>query len=218
MEENSGELLSALKEKNIDSLSALIITHFDKDHVGGADHVLAEMEVSRVITTYSYKESDDVDSFAEALAQAGLSAEVIRGTETFTLGEAVFEVNGAAGEYDKDESNNSSLIVKISFGKKTYLFTGDAQNERIEEYIENNDADADFLKVPYHGHSQKKLDELIEAVSPEVSVITNSEEEPETDEIEKTRALLAEAGSGVYETADGPVYIHCTQDGFTVSR
>ena len=218
LEENKDDLLSLFKEKGITSLHALIITHFDKDHVGGADWILNSLDVSHVYTTYQTKESDDTASFETALKQAGLSAVEINGTQTFTLGGASFEIQGASGEYDKDESNNSSLIVKITFGNQTYLFMGDAQNERIEEYLETNDADADFLKVPYHGHYTKKLADLIAAVSPKAAVITNGAEEPETSEIAKTVSLLEENGVNVYQTVNGTITLTCTKDGFSLTQ
>ncbi len=218
LEENRDQLLEALKERGITELYAMIITHFDKDHVGGADWVLSEMNVKYVYTSYETKTSDDIASFEEALKNAGLNATVIKGTQTFRLGDAVFEMNGASGSYEKNESNNSSLIIKVSFGTKTYLFAGDAQNERIEEYLENNDADCDFLKVPYHGHYQKMLDELLAEASPEVSVITDSSEEPEESELAKTVSLLEEYGTSVYCTKDGSIEIVCTKTGFHVSQ
>jgi beta-lactamase superfamily II metal-dependent hydrolase len=196
----------------------LIITHFDKDHVGGADWIVNSLEVSHVYTSYQTKQSDDITSFEAALKQAGLSAVEINGTQTFTLGGASFEIQGASGEYDKDESNNSSLIVKITFGNQTYLFMGDAQNERIEEYLKTNDTAADFLKVPYHGHYTKKLADLIEAVNPQTAVITNGAEEPETSEIAKTVSLLEENGVNVYQTVNGTITLKCTKDGFSLTQ
>lgn len=218
LEENKDDLLNALSERGIDSLYALIITHFDKDHVGGADWIVSELNVSHVYTSIQAKESDDTGSFEKALAEAGLNAMVICDKQTFTLGSVSFEINGTAREYEKNTSNNLSLIVKISYGEKTYLFMGDAENERIEEYLSDSSADADFLKVPYHGHYTEKLAELIKAVSPSVSVITNSETEPDADEIAKTSALLNEAGSEVYMTSKGTIKILCTPQSFAVSQ
>lgn len=218
LEENKDQLLEALQERGITELYAMIITHFDRDHVGGADWVLNEMNVKYVYTSYETKSSEDIASFEEALKNAGLNAVVIEGTQTFRLGGAVFEMNGASGSYEKNESNNSSLIIRVTFGNQTYLFAGDAQNERIEEYLENNDADCDFLKVPYHGHYQKMLGDLLEEASPEVSVITDSDEEPEESELAKTLSLIGEYGSSVYCTKDGTVEIACTKTGFQVTQ
>lgn len=218
LEENSAQLLDELSDRGVDELNALIITHFDKDHVGGADWIINTLKTEHVYTSYLTKSSDDITSFEQALENAGLFAAVIKDTQTFSLGEAVFEISGAEGNYDKDESNNSSLIVKLSCAGKTCLFMGDAENERIEEYLAESDADCDLLKVPYHGHYQKKLNDLLAASSPEIAVITNSETEPEEKDLNKTLALLAEYGPEVYQTADGTVSFVMTAEGFRISQ
>ena len=218
LDKNKETLLSELEERNIENLDALIITHFDKDHTGGADAVIKELSVSHVYTTYRTKSGDEISEFEEALSAAGLSASLIQGKQTFTLGGAVFEVYGASDSYEEDESNNSSLIIRLTFGEKTYLFMGDAQDERIEEFLTYGIENIDFLKVPYHGHMQDTLAKLIETLSPEVSVITDSEEEPSEKEISQTVSLLEESGSAVYQTKDGTVSVKCTQESFTVSQ
>lgn len=218
LEENRDRLLADLSARGVTHLDALIITHFDKDHVGGADAVLETLSVSHVYTTWQSKSSDDITSYEQALSAAGLAANVIRGTQTFTLGSALFTLYGASDSYEKDESNNSSLIIRVTFGTKTYLFMGDAEEERIAEFLSYDQTDADFLKVPYHGHSQDCLEELLAAVSPAVSVITDSPDEPDAEEIRKTVRLLEESGSAVYRTAEGTVEITCAPDAFTVSQ
>lgn len=218
LEENSEELLAQLAERNVSSLQALIISHFDKDHVGGADDVLDTLAVSRVYTSYITKSSDDIDEYEAALRESGLNAVVISGTQKFTLGGAVFEIFGASDSYEKDGSNNSSLIVRITYGAKTYLFMGDAQDERITEFLSYGITDTDFLKVPYHGHTQDTLHDLFDALKPEVSVITNGASEPSQKEIAETASLLKESGSSVYLTSLGTVTIECTPESFTVSQ
>lgn len=218
LEENSEELLAQLAERNVSSLQALIITHFDKDHVGGADDVLERLAVSHVYSSYITKSSDDIDEYEAALQASGLNAVVINGTQKFTLGGAVFEIYGASDSFEEDESNNSSLIVRVTFGAKTYLFMGDAQDERIEEFLTYGITDADFLKVPYHGHAQDTLKDLISALTPEVSVITNGTDEPAQKEIAETASLLKESGSSVYMTSEGTVTIECKEESFTVSQ
>ena len=218
LDENKQELLEELESRNITSLYALVITHFDKDHVGGADAVLENLDVKYVYTSYDTKQSDDISEFTEALQGSTAVSSVISGTQTFTLGGIRFALYGASGSYDQDESNNSSLIVNVSCGSNSYLFMGDAQDERIREFLLTFHETVSFLKVPYHGHKQDALEELADAVSPEVSVITCSDEEPGTKELVKSMTVLEAAGSRVYLTFEGTVTLSCTQDGFTVAQ
>ena len=218
LDENKQELLDELENRNITSLYALIITHFDKDHVGGADVVLANLDVKYVYTSYEAKDSGDIEEFTQALSQSTAVSSQISGTQTFALGGIRFTVYGASGSYDKDESNNSSLIVTAECGSDSYLFMGDAQDERIREFLSVFHDTVSFLKVPYHGHKQDALGELAEAVKPQVSAITCSSDEPGSKELAKTVRILEEAGSRVYLTYEGTVMLRCTQEGFAVSQ
>ena len=59
------------------------------------------------------------------------------------------------------------------------LFTGDAQDERLSEYSNYPNLKTTILKVPYHGHLQKLLPDLVQLSNPKYAIITSSDEEPE---------------------------------------
>lgn len=216
LEENSDALLEEMDDLDVDEVDVMILTHFDKDHAGGAAAVLGEYDVGTVYTTY---EADDGVDISDALEEAGLTAEVVTADSdvTFTIGNASFTIEGAEGGYDENEDNNSSLITTVTCGTKTYLFMGDAQKYRIEEYLEEHDETVDFLKVPYHGHYMNCLKELYSVLQPGASVITCSDTEPDESEVAKSVKLLKQYGS-VYKTSDGTVTVYCYQDAFTVEQ
>ena len=86
-------------------------------------------------------------------------------------------VNGPETVYENNESNNSSLIVSVTYGDKKFLFMGDAENARIKDYISNNSETYDFIKIPYHGNYLKRLDDLLHVVKPKYGVMTCSSSE-----------------------------------------
>ena len=207
------ELLSHLAEAGIDRLDCLLITHFDKDHVGGAAAVLAGIPVDRVLQSNCPKDSDEYAAYTAALAEAGLSPVTVTETYAFTLDGVCYTVDPPRkDDYEDSDSNNSSLIVTVENGKNRLLFSGDAETERLAEFIAYSGRSCDFLKVPYHGHAQEGLAELIASVKPAVAVITSSEKEPEDEE---TLELLEEAGAEVYLTRVAPVRI--VSDGETIT-
>lgn len=209
LEENAADLLSSIRALGTRSLDALIITHFDKDHVGGADTILENMSVRRVFQTNSTRDSEDYDEFIAVLQKLGITPTTVGSQNTMmTLGAASVMINGPAEEeYDKDPSNNSSLITTVKLGKTTFLLMGDAENARIKEFIASFTRPEGMLalKVPYHGHTQGQLDELIEAVQPDIAVITNGPEEPDASELTKVKAMLEEAGAQVLATTAGDI-------------
>ena len=64
------KLAERFAEEGIERLDAMIITHFDKDHVGGADKILESVSVARVIVPQYEKESKQYAQFMEALEQS----------------------------------------------------------------------------------------------------------------------------------------------------
>ena len=78
------------------------------------------------------------------------------------------------------------------------------QNARIKEYLNDNKDAYDFIKIPYHGHYMKRLDDLLETVKPKYAVITSSDKEKEDDE---TINLLRNLGIKYYLTREGSITI-----------
>lgn len=208
-----GTIADYLKKSGITRLDALVITHFDKDHVGGAAKVLETVDVGATLVSNCEKNSDEYAAFLRAAAETGVQPETLREPRELTLGALRLTVYPPEAEtFEKDPSNNSSLITAAYYGGTSFLFTGDAQNDRIAEFLTQCNARFDYLKVPYHGHWQKNLTLLTAAVQPRWAVITCSDEEPED---EKTVALLESAGAEVFLTRTAPVI--AVSDGSSVT-
>lgn len=213
-EEELGEtILEYFKKKGIEKLDYLIITHFDKDHVGSAAEVIRNIQIGKVLQTNTTKESRYYEEYLKAVNEVGLVPVTVADEENsyeFSLGSMSFIVQGPEGVYEKKESNNSSLITALKFNETKYLFMGDAEDERLEDFFETELAmeTYDVLKVPYHGHYQENLEALIRTLNPKYAVITSSFEEMEDSE---TRALLEEAEAKTFLTRQGAVDI--TSDG-----
>lgn len=213
-EKGFGKEIAAFMENNdIKTLDYLIITHFDKDHVGGAAKVMKSVKVENVLQSNCPKDSDEYNEYLEQLKSSGIEPQTLREDTDFTAGDISFTVNVPAQEtYENDPSNNSSLITSVEFGENKLLFAADAQAERLEEFTASNTTDYDYLKVPYHGNKLDGTKKFLESTKPEIAVITSSENEPES---KKTVEKLEDIGCTVYLTKDSPVAVRC--DGKTLT-
>ena len=198
------ELVKALQDKGIKKLDYLLITHFDKDHVGGAARVMENLEIGTVLQNDREKDSDEYDDYVEAVKNSGVNVVTVRDEYAFDLNGSEFTVTAGKGGYDKDKSNNHSLVTRVDAKGVSFLFTGDVQSERIEEMLDAGVEHCDVLKVPYHGREEEKLDELLKALTPKTAVITSSVKEPES---ESSLEALKEAGVATYLTRKGTVCI-----------
>ena len=201
-------LAERFEQDGVDRIDLMIITHFDKDHVGGADKILEAVEVAEVMLPVYDKESKQLEQLEEALAKAPDT----RVTRLETGAETVLELGGAqlrvtaAHEtfYGDDEENDFSLCTWLTYGQTRFLFPGDAEDARQREILSEGDVACDVLKVPYHGRFVGASEDFIAAASPEIAFITESEEEPGSGVV---KDWLEAQGCRVFSAADGDLMV-----------
>lgn len=204
----SSTVLQYFKNNNIERLDYLIITHFDKDHVGSASEIINNIEIGEVLQSNSPKESTEYNNYLTALSRKGITPITVSGDYAFPLADLEITVNGPEDIYDSNQSNNSSLIISVIDDQISFLFMGDAENPRIKDFLDTNQRTYNFLKVPYHGNYLKKLDNLLTATKPQYAVITASNSEPAAEE---TLEVLQAHDVEYYLTNMGDITI--TSDG-----
>ncbi len=203
-------ILDYLEENGIGALDCLVITHFDKDHVGGADRILEAVEVERVLEPDYESDSGQTREYKEALEALGLEPEKVTDTLVLDFPGTECTVYPPRQEDYEEEDNDFSLVISLRIGNEGFLFAGDCEKERLSELLAEKDLELrhQVLKVPHHGREEKNSDKFLLAVSPEAAVITCSEEkEPDKEILE----LLSQLGAEVYLTSEGTVT--CVTDG-----
>ncbi len=203
-EDLQDDILDYFRQNNITRLEYLIITHFDKDHVGSASAIIDNIEIGEVLQSNVPKESSYYTNYLNSLEAKNIIPTTVSGDYEITFSDLETIVNGPTTIYDNNESNNSSLIVKITDKDNTFLFMGDSENSRIKDFLNDNTDTYTFLKVPYHGHYQKRLEGLLEEGNFKYAVITSSDEELEDD---KTIELLNKYNIKFYLTRQGSITI-----------
>ena len=206
-------ILKELEARGIERLDCLIITHFDQDHVGGAAKVIKGVEIGAVLQSNHPKDSKEYEKYEEALIDAEIDPYTVVNAFDFTLDGVVFSVDPPrSSSFETDDSNNSSLIVTVRNGDNVLLFMGDAETERLAEYLEADPEDCDFLKYPHHGREDDLMEEFLASVTPEYAVITSNKKEPEEDAV---LAALDAVGAETFLTRNAPVVVR--SDGKTVT-
>lgn len=204
-EESLGkEILKYFKNNNINRLEYLVITHFDKDHIGSASSIIDNIEIGEVLQSNYPKESKYYDNYINSLSIKGIAAKTISGNYKINLDDLDITILGPEIIYDNNESNNSSLLVSVIDNENSFLFMGDSQNSRIKDFIKNNTNTYDFIKIPYHGNYLKQLDNLLDNTKAKYAVLTCSF----TEGCEKeTLELLDNYNIKYYLTKNGSISV-----------
>ena len=211
----SADILKYFESNNITKLEYLIITHFDKDHVGSAASIIDNIEIGEVLQSNSPKESEYYTNYLNSLSNKGITPTTVKGNYDLNFEDLNITVNGPDVIYDKNESNNSSLIVSVTYKNNKFLFMGDSENSRIKDFVSSNNTTYDFIKIPYHGNYLKRLNSLLESVNSKYGVITCSNVEGcETDTLE----VLKNNNLKYYMTKNGKISVYSNGDKIIIKQ
>ena len=203
-EENGEEIVQWLKELGVNSLQYLILTHPDKDHIGGADHIISQLKVAQIIETDCEVDSGDYKEYKAAAIEKGVDILTLKETKEIELGKTKIVVYPPVKVENYEGENNFSLVTKLTYGETSMLFAGDAQELRMNEILTQiPDIKSTLLKVPHHGSYMNNSEEFFRAVSPQYSIITNDKKKMYKD----IKKMLKNLGRIVYETKNGDIHV-----------
>lgn len=209
--ENSAEedLKNYLDLCGVDVLYYAVFTHPDSDHIGGADMVLAEYEVLNVIKPDFEKDTKVYTRMMEGIEAEGCNVYNALPGETYSLGEFDMFVLGPDPESQskfgiKLDSNNSSIVIRATWGETTALLTGDAEEPEESSIMKTYSAahlGSMLLKVGHHGSRTSSTEAWLAAVNPQIAVIScglnNSYGHPHAEVLDKLKAYV---GDEIYRT------------------
>lgn len=206
-----------LSKQGIDTVDTLIITHFDKDHVGGAGRIINRLKVGKIyVPDYTIAEmTDEYSSFTGKADETGteITAVPMKEKIEWQADDALFTLYAPEEEnYGKNEENDYSLVLFVQHGSNKLLFAGDAENARMKEIMKLKLGKVDFLKFPYHGNYLSSTEDFLDACSPKVSVVCCSEKENADPSTVET---LEKRGIETYYTYNGNVTV--VSDGKSLS-
>ena len=184
-----------LEENNCDTIDYLIITHFDRDHVGGATKLIRSFNVLNVLTPNYDGTVDEYNKYVGALAEKNITPIKLTEDISFTLDAIDYTVYAPKKTfYGDNDENDFSLVTKVVHNKNTLLFTGDAMEQRLDEIMDIGTCT--LLKVPYHGRKLDNISDFLSAVKPKCAVVCTS-----TSEFSgKIQDVLKKCGAKTYAT------------------
>lgn len=203
----------ALEIYQVERLDGVLITHTDKDHVGGLKKLLKSgVQVSMLYAGALHGEpSDEEHPVYEASQKYGVPMTWLEAGERIDLGGGcAFQVLGPLTR-DTEKENNNSLVLDLQTPEGNMLLTGDMELREEGELLERGLIPAAaVLKVPHHGEDDATSKAFVLKVKPQWAVIsTSTAEEPDTPD-SKIMSRLWEVQAGVAVTQSAEVGIMVT--------
>lgn len=209
-EKTAPDVLAYLKERGVSRLECVILTHYDRDHVGGIRAIGEALDIHTVFLP-GYEGSDkNYQSTISALNDLGLNTKRVTENVHLKLGEKDLDIFPSSVEYIPEWKNNEgndndcSIVASLTGNDASYLFTGDLEEAGIDAFLKANHGHFDIVKMPHHGKNTPNTDKLIEATSPKIAIITDSADQPAA---KKTLKLLGSIGTDVYRTGKSSTII-----------
>ncbi len=197
--DTSSKVLNYLNRNSIDTINYLIITHYDKDHVGGAAKILNEINVEQIYLPDYEGVNDHYNNMISVINKKKLSADIVRKDVTFTCDNILYKIYATDIEYNGSNNDNDvSLIVSVVNNQDSFLFTGDIEKAGIKSFLPKIEMSYDVIKMPHHGRKESNLDKLIEKTDPKIAIITDSQREHAD---KKVLDLLKENGVSTYQSS-----------------
>jgi competence protein ComEC len=196
-----------LRRLGVRSLAAIVLTHPQRDHVGGAADVLRHEHVGFVLDPgIPAKSADESGALAAARARQVRIVDA-RAGQTFRLGRLALRVLWPQGEPRPGQDPNDSAIVMLaSYGATDALFTADAESNVT---LPLDLPAVEILKVAHHGSEDAGLGPLLDELRPTIAVISVGRENDYGHPAPSTLATLeAFPGLSLYRTdEDGRVTV-----------
>ena len=203
--QTAGEkVVSYLKAAGVTSIDYIVATHPDADHIGGLIPVLNQIPVKKVIDSGKSHTSQTYMDYLTLIDQKNIPFHVASIGEYIDADPAIKIQVLNSGEGSTD-NNDASVVLKITHGAKSFLFTGDAGVETEANMVSNFDVNADVLKVSHHGSETGSSQVFLNEVTPTWAVLSfgegNSYGHPDSVVVNR----LVEMGATVVPTPNGDI-------------
>ena len=165
-----GDVDNQLRKLGLRRLALVVLTHPQRDHVGGAAGVLRHLQVDRILDPAIPAESPEEDAALDEARDRGVPVVTARAGMAYRLGRLRLRVLWPAGDPTADvDPNLVATVLVASYGTVDVLLTADAESPVT---LPLNPPPVEILKVAHHGSADEGLPRLLALTRPQIALIS----------------------------------------------
>lgn len=194
-----GPLVADAVTQSTAVLNYIVNTHAHEDHCGGLTQVVNSVRVENAIVSSEPAETKCYTDFMQALESQSVYTVEAQAGMAFSLGGAECTIIGPTQK--SADANNASVIVRLAYAGRVFLFMGDAENAEERSIIQAGyDVKCDVLKAGHHGSDTSSGYVFLREAQPEYVVISVGQNNAYGHPDANTLSRFRDAGCTVYRT------------------
>jgi competence protein ComEC len=205
---DTGESIVApfLRSRKILKVHYLLVSHPRVDHYGGMGTIVEEFAPSEFWSARGKGRALRYRDLEEAVERSG-AKKVVLGSRNPCR--EIEQLRLCILHPPEDRGDNSSVVLRLSFGRAHFLFTGDIERRDERFMLESGeDLSSAVLKVPRHGSLSSSSEEFVATVSPRLAVFSVGHRNPFGLPRDEVISRYREVGSAILRTdQDGAIII-----------
>jgi len=207
------KIAQVLQELGRNKIDYLVATHPDEDHIGGMADVISNTQIGTIYAPNKTNNTATYRKFLAAIQNNNLQITLAEaGTIIDQTNNYKLEILWPTKDANFPDTNDYSIIIKLTIGTKTFLFTGDAPTSAI---LDANPGHIDVLKLSHHGSRTGTNEQLVRRLSPTYAVLSYALDNSYGHPMQSVLNTLHKHSVEVWGTgANGTVTITC--DGTTI--